>query len=275
MASRRCGLLVCEKAEEVRRIHGMTIWAMLRGFVAFALVAVLAGSGGAMASAEVFNCGNPCNSGKHCFDGKYDLTTANRLGAAATISERFGAVCDTDTSNGNTLSTWAMIAPANGRGWAQSGYLRWYNHCNVVFAQDSADGVFVADMFTGMTCQQDGGQLNTFTEQYDGSCSCIHQDEGGRILESTSFDPTQNWSTPWSPEFFGEAVYKASDMPGNSTGAEQFTALKYQDSSGFHNYPCAVLSIRNDGSAKRSDGEAWFNKTPTCPNLNIYTDTSP
>jgi hypothetical protein len=246
----------------------------IRGLIAFGLLAAVAGIGCTAANAEVYNCGNPCNKGNHCFDGKVDETTANRLGAAATISERYGAVCDTDMTSGNTVSTWAMIAPANGAGWAQSGYLRWYNHCNVVFAQDSVDGVNVSDFFIGTTCQQDGGQLNTFTQQYDSGCSCIHQDEGGRILESTSFDPTENWTTPWSPEFFGEAVYTASDMPGNSASPEQFTGLQYQSSDGFHNYACSVLTSVNQGGTERSDGEEWFNKTPTCPNVNIYTDTS-
>ena len=64
-------------------------------------------------------------------------------------------------------------------------------------------------------------------------------------------------------------------MPGNSANPEQFTNLKYQDSSGFHNYGCMVLSFANDGGHKRADGEAWFLKTPTCPNFNIYTDTAP
>jgi hypothetical protein len=252
-----------------------TSWRMMNVVMVLVLLAavsaeqILTRNGDRMARAEVFDC----LTESHYFDGKGDKTTANRLGAAATISERFGAVCDNDQSSFNFVTTWAMISPSNGLGWAQSGYLRWYNHCNIVFAQDSPDGSAV-HTFTGTTCQQDGGQTNIFTESYDGGCSCIDQYEGGRILQHTMYDPTKRWSTPWQPQFFGEAASLSSDMPGNSGSPEQFTNLKYQDSSGFHNYPCMVLTPRNDGAHKRTDGEEWFNETPTCPNFNIYTDTA-
>lgn len=235
-------------------------------------VQIMAPFGAGHAGAEVFTCGTK----GHYFVGKVDATGSNWLGAAATIGARYGAVCDTDTSSLNTVSAWAMIAPSNRDGWAQSGYIRWYNHCNVVFAQDSPDGK-TWTTWIGTTCQGDTGETNTFTEKHiGGSCTCVEEMEGSRVLQTTGFDPDIWWATPWRPNYAGEANYKASDMPGNSAAPTVFSNLQFQGQDGtFYNYKCQVLTLINDGSAERADGEQWFLGAPSCPGFQIYTDTSP
>jgi hypothetical protein len=174
----------------------------------------------------------------------------------------------------NFVATWAMIASGDGTGWAQSGYVRWYNHCTVTFTQDAVINAVKSTTY-GTTCQQDEGQLNTFTEKYDGGCECIYEMENSRILHYTGFDPKGYWTSPWDPEFFGEAAYLESDIPGNSVDPSTFSALKYQGADGsFYSYECQVLTAKDQGTAMRSDGQQWYIKTSTCPGFNIYTDTA-
>ncbi len=75
--------------------------------------------------------------------------------------------------------------------------------------------------------------------------------------------------------YFGEATYLESDMPGNSASPTNFSSLEGQNGSNnnFYNYGC-ILSKLNNGSARRADGEAWYDTPTSCPSFNIYTDTA-
>ena len=229
-----------------------------------------------VAKAEVYTCG----TNSHYFDGKNEPAgQGNYVGSAATISTRYGAVCDTKYTQSNYVTVWAMIASNNGNGWAQSGYIRWYNHCAVLVAQiEQTYGVTNPQTFYGTTCMSTDGSTNTFKEYYQNashSCFCVEAMVGTRVLLTSTFDPRSYWSTPWSPDFDGEAAYLASDMPGNSGAPTSFTDLQYEEPGGsFIDYGCGVLVKRNDGSAERADGKAWYNVTKTCPGFDLYTDTA-
>lgn len=256
------------------RRFGLRDWHMCRWtfsvLAALCLTSTIIVSNGT-AKAEVFTCGTRSNY----FDGKSDERgTVSSLGAAATISGQYGAVCDTDTSQGNFTASWAMIQPQAASGWVQSGRVRWYNHCTVVFAQSYDGKNDNPRTFYGTTCQADSGGTNTFTELYSAGCTCIQAEENGNALQNSYFNPNNAWPTPWGPEFMGEAGYTQSDMPGNSASPTKFSNLQRQTSNGFVDYACSVLSIINDGSRTRADGEKWFNDTPTCPGFQIYTDTA-
>jgi hypothetical protein len=228
------------------------------------------------AKAEVYTCG----TNSHYFDGKYEpVGQGNYVGSAAMISTRYGAVCDTKTGQGNYVAVWAMIASYDGNGWAQSGYVRWYNNCTVLLAQImQTRGVTNPQTFYGTTCMSTDGSTNTFKEYYQNSnhsCFCVQAMVGTRALLTSTFDPASYWTPPWGPEFAGEAAYLASDMPGNSSAPTSFTNLQFEQPGGtFTDYGCGELFVQNDGKAERSDGEAWYNVTKTCPSFDIYTDTA-
>jgi hypothetical protein len=224
---------------------------------------------------EVYTCGSTNSSNYHV--GKFQaLGTGSYEGAYAYIATRYGAVCDTDTSANNFQNPYAMIASGDGNGYAQSGYTRWYNSCTYFFAEQSKNGSTFYDKF-GTTCVTTDGTTHKYTEEYFSSCSCVKSMVDGTPYMTSNWNPFNNWSYPFSPQFEGEAIYRESDMPGNSASPTSFTDLHYQNTdNSWGAYGCGALNVENLGSGDRADGEEWFNSGSgmTCPDFNIYTDTS-
>jgi hypothetical protein len=108
--------------------------------------------------------------------------------------------------------------------------------------------------------------------------STTHEDAyvGSTKFLSTTWNPFSIWAYI-QPDFYGNALYLESDIPGNATTPTVYTDLEGQVSSSndFSDYGCDVLSHENDGGAKRSDGESWWDHgTGTCPEFENYTDTA-
>jgi hypothetical protein len=228
---------------------------------------------GGQARAEVYQCGKKSNY----FDGwQQPYKTGSYEGAYASLITRYGAVCDTDTSNGNGSLAWTMIAAGDAKGWAQSGFWRWYNSSTYFFSQvnytDSAGKSHLTTKFSSSPTTY--GQTHTYKEQWSQSCYCEQSYVDSTLYIATSFNPYTYWYYPFSPVYSGEANYLASDMTGNSASPTVFSNLHYQDiSNSFYAYGCNVLSGFNNGSAKRADGEAWYNWQTQCPSFEIFTDT--
>jgi hypothetical protein len=222
------------------------------------------------AQAEVYTCGTASNY----FDGYYQPVTSYFFeGARADIVTRYGAVCDTNYTENNFTAEWSMIANPTGNGWAQSGYIRWYNGGIVYFAQQY-DGAY--DLVTKFGSSAPTGQTHLYTQWWDPSCICLHSDVDTSVYLVSSWNPFAVWSYPFSPQFFGEAAYLASDVAGNAASQTQFTSLggEREDNDNWEGYPCRLLSAANDGSSRRADGESWhLVANATCPNFQNYTDT--
>jgi len=225
--------------------------------------------------AEVYTCGTKSNY----FDGYYRAYgQGSAEGANAQIVNRYGAVCDTDTSGNNFVATWAMIANNGGGGWVQSGYIRWYDHTTVFFSQISKTGDPNFGQFDTKfgTSSLAYGDTNHYYEKWVSSCSCDHSNIDSTTWLSTTFNPFNAWFLPFSPQFSGEAAYKQNDMPGNSSTPTSFTDLHYQDyTDSWVSYGCNLLTKSNDlAGVTRSDGESWYDRITSCPNFDIYTDTA-
>lgn len=225
-------------------------------------------------SSEVYTCGTFKNSYFDGYTGNYNEGTAE--GSYATMQTQYGAVCDTDTDPSHNFTTaWTMIASPTVGGYVQSGFFRGYDQCMVYFAETRQTGSADPQAKFGTSCIATNGSTHGYAEQYGSGCGCEYAKIDGTVWMTTSWDPYTYWAYPFIPEFSGEATYLESDMPGNAANPTNFAHLQEQDSSSndFSNLGCGLAKI-NDGSATRSDGEAWFNVITSCPAFQIYTDTA-
>ena len=271
---------VCVCAEVGKRAIA-TIAPLLAFLLVFAMMASLAAARGSTQKApvarasEVYTCGTFKNSWFDGYSGYLQQGTAE--GSYATIQTRYGAVCDTDTNSEHNFTTaWAMIASDNNLGgYVQSGFLRGYNQCMVYFAETRRTSSYPFDSKFGTSCIATDGSTHGYAEPYGSGCGCEYAKIDGTVWMTTSWNPFQYWAYPFVPQFFGEATYLESDMPGNSASPTNFAHLQQQNSSDnqFSNLGCN-LAKSNDGSATRTDGEAWYNQTTSCPAFRIYTDTA-
>lgn len=255
---------------------------LLIGLTVGLLAFTLAGSIPPLASAEVFTCGSTSSSNYH---GGYVQNggAVNYVGSQVDIVNRYGAVCDTNTTKANFTNAYGMIAGfmANpfdpGLGWGQSGFIRWYNSCTYFFAQTEQDtSTTQPNTWYGTTCLT-YGNTNTYQNTQIDSCSCLHSNINGTRELQTTWDPKNVWASPFSPQFEDETRYLQSDIPGNASARTNWSNLmgKRRTDNTWVNYPCNVLTHENDGSATRADGEKWWvSPGDTCPNFHTYTDTA-
>jgi hypothetical protein len=96
------------------------------------------------------------------------------------------------------------------------------------------------------------------------------------VWTTTSWNPFSYWSYPFDPEFFGEATYRESDMPGNSASPTNFSSLQGQNgnNNNFYSYGCILTKKNDEIGFTRGDGEAWYDTITSCPSFKIYTDTA-
>jgi hypothetical protein len=252
-------------------------WIRTTLLLAAALTGVLLAAGRftPVSSAEVFTCGATAPDNYH--DGYFQAyNTQSFEGARADLTTQYGAVCDTHTTMGNFTNAYAMIASDLGvNGYGQAGYIRWYNHCTVYFAQQFDGGTDLQTNY-GSSCLTDGN-THSYINRWNPDCHCLKSNVDSTTFLTSTWNPYDVWVFPFSPQFQGEARYLESDMPGNAANLTLYSSIQGQSSSddSWQSYPCASLTKANDGSATRSDGEKWWDsqKTP-CPNFVIYTDTS-
>lgn len=221
------------------------------------------------ASAEVATCGSRSANNYHA--GYLNPGDPSVEGDYAVISTRYGAVCDTDTTSGNFTNHYAMIASNNLAGWAQDGYLRWYGSSIVFFAQQSSGHTLNTKFGTTALTP---GSTYFYYNKWDPSCYCIEDIIERTLYLKSTWNPYTAWVLPFSPQFTGEATYRASDLPGTASAPANYTAISGQDvtTDGWRAYPCGQLQAINDGAAKRTDGKSWHvAATSPCPNFNLYT----
>ncbi len=207
----------------MRRVMALVLLAI--GIASGATVALPVIQANHLASAEVYTCDTPSGS---YFDGSY-TSTSSVVGTAADIVNRQGAVCDTDTSQNNVSASWSMIAGNAGScQYAQAGFVRWYASPDYFFAQDNDCGGMVDTTFGASPGY---GQTHHYWAQWDSSCSCIHENVGVTIFQSTPWNPYSVWNEPFSNQWLGETHHLASDMPGNpSVGYNTYTQMQVQQS---------------------------------------------
>ncbi len=226
----------------------------------------------------VGTCGTPRNS---YFDGYLaPFGAGSAEGSYGELATRAAGECRTNTNPGSNFSTaWVMIANGNqgssGGGYVQSGFYHPYNQCTTYFAQMRPNNASnFQSKFSG--CIATDGTVHDYGERYGSDCHCEYAKVNDAVFMTSTFNPYSDWSYPFDPQFFGEAIYLESDMPGSASTPTTFNNLQYEDgpSNAFSLYGAGALSKSNDGAATRSDGEAWYDRTTASPNFEIYTDTA-
>jgi hypothetical protein len=180
------------------------------------------------AHAEIYTCGTK----SHFHAGWQDYSNDPNYweGASGNIVVRRGAVCDTDTSSGNTSSAWTMVLPHNTTGWAQSGYIRWYGSSIYQFAQykkDTATGYV-----TKLGATVGAGAPYQYWQQSIWNASAgqwqIRDNYNTTILLQTNFNTFSSWSEPFGVQWEGETQYSQSDVPGTSGATAHFSSMQVQ-----------------------------------------------
>lgn len=208
---------------------------------------------GTPANAQLSRCG----TGGNWFDGFAGFPAAPHdtyEGVQANVEVQSAQVCDSDRSSysggalGNFVYAWSMIASHDGVGWSQSGYFRSYGTGLLNFSQVNDGHGYLRNATVAGPAP---GSTHTYWQQYirDGT---IRSNVDGTILQIPPFNPYFSWAFPFSPQFFAEARYRESDVPGSSGNPVTFSSLTVQRSAddSFVTIPGDVLNQPRDDSGR-------------------------
>lgn len=229
------------------------------------------------AHAEVYKCGTFGNY-HDGYTEPADSSYPQYEGVYARLIVQYGAVCDTKSGQNNYTSAYVMITDDD-LGWSQVGFVRWYNHVTVDFAQYEDANLFGQGSVPTKygTTSVSTGTARDYRETWNTSTGLEGSYVNGNRFYTTGFNPYAQWDPhPWSAQFDGEAAYLASDIPGNAQNTTQFNNIQGQSASTDNNVqiPCGDLKKHNDGANTRTDGESWYDQETSCPDFQIFTDTS-
>lgn len=222
------------------------------------------------ASAEVYTCGSPGNY----FDGMWNPQSAY-FGVSATITVRYGAVCDTDHSQynptsgavGNFVTAWSMLADSGGHGWLQSGFIRAYGQALIDVSQ-FYNPHFYGGPVTIFGAQRNAGEVHRYWQQYypDAQGEFHSNVDTTRLINTSTGVLTYGWSG-FSQQFFGEAHYRESDMPGGATYPTSFSSLQVQNAvASFIPIPSPFLAGSNIDNPAR-----WSYAPTSSTSFGIWT----
>jgi hypothetical protein len=234
------------------------------------------------ASAEIYQCGTRSNY----FDGFYHnpATHSNTLeGASGYIVNQFGAVCDTDRSapnpgnrtiGSNFTTAWVMIAAYDGKGWAQTGFIRGYNSPQYEWAEfyNPVSGALYNRFPANPSLPN--GVKHAYRDLWSNGCGCIVMSIDGAEVTQTNFNPYADWyagpnGDQFSPQFSGETTYTASDIPGVPSSKTAFSALGAQQFSNnaLNSMPCTMTYINSNPSR-------WAHSASSCTAFDIWTSNT-
>lgn len=176
--------------------------------------------------------GSACGTKGNWFEGYNNASNDvwHWEGTLANITVRKGLVCDADSSSANSSAAWAMIAPTNTTGWAQSGYIRWWGSSIYHFAQHKRNSS--SGYTTKLGSIPTTGSTYTYSEvsYFDSTTSNwqIKEMVNSTVLQHTNWDTFANWTEPFEVAWDGETAYRESDVPGLSTAKAHFTNMQVQ-----------------------------------------------
>lgn len=164
---------------------------------------------------------NGCSGYQDLFDGAWNPSESND-GAGATINTVTPALCS-GTDQYSDSSIWVMTdGGANPYEYAQSGYDRSYGQSTVYFfaEYDKNKSTPFVDKEFGTA-----SGTHTYDELYNFNGGYIQMEKDNVTLLTTNFDPIVWWSSPWSPQFFGETHDPGDDIAGTSSNPVYFSNL--------------------------------------------------
>ncbi len=213
-----------------------------------------------------------CGTGGNYHDGFGKDPNGNwaAYGVSAQVRVQFGAVCSVgDTSQANFTNAWTMLSSHFGGGWAQTGYIRWYNHVTVHFSQWVASpGGASGTKFGATTLYRDELHQYWTLRAASPNCPKTSQCLVGHVDQTTwfytDFDPVGPWSTPFRQQYYGETGYGESDVPGVSTAKTGFNYMQYVNSNNtWTTEGCGLITLNEIGR--------WANETISCSWRRIWT----
>lgn len=174
------------------------------------------------------------------FDG-YIGVGDQAYGASARITARPGGWCHGSPQLGQSFySSWSMLrGPSNA--WAQSGFDHAEDGSRVHFAQ-ARNSVTVNSNFTLQSAQV--GTSYKYWTVADSDCDCLRMYVNSTLLLETQWSPWDEWSKPWTPDYFGEVRDHGDDMPGTNAYKTIFDELKWHDGGAWQTDP--ALDDDND-----------------------------
>jgi hypothetical protein len=210
-----------------------------------------------------------CGTNGNYFDGWYEDPAKHSgpyVGASALITPQSLALCTGSTTN-NIVAGWEMIADGvNGDyNYAQAGFIYIAHYYYPRWFSQMAHGAYLKSWYDPY---DESAQLNsprTFKTVYNYSCDCLKSEVGTDTVQISAFDPYTYWHYPWGPEFYGEAGYTASNMPGSSGYPTEFDQLRIQPEYAGSLYPMPCeLAEYNDNPTH------WGHGAPSCTDVHIY-----
>lgn len=127
-----------------------------------------------------------------------------------------------------------MIADGGGGGYMQSGFLREFNGQPKYFAEDSEYGGPYSRR-TAMSVSVNT-TIHAWEQFYPSGGSCVggyYRENIGSVTVQTNnrWCPFGVWQAPFSPQWAGEGVNYADDIPGTRQAGMLFSQLQTQDYS--------------------------------------------
>lgn len=230
-----------------------------------ALLCLLAPSAG---RANGLNCGTP-GPYDDGYYGNYGQGASE--GAYGTITVRSSSQCNNAPSGEPANRSAASVLIGNGNGdryaYVQSGFFHTYEGCDQYFAQASLKLGGSFQNHVG-ACYTFDGSTHSFNEQYGSGCGCEYAKIDGNVKITTPWNPFTYWTYPFDREFFGEAEYRESDLPGTSSAPTDFNSMQGQNGkdNNFYSFACnGFLRFTNQNETR------WANDYTSCPSFEIYT----
>jgi hypothetical protein len=169
---------------------------------------------------HIVSAATNCQGYKVDFDGAWNPSESND-GAGATINTMTPALCTQNASWADS-SIWAMTAGQGAGQYAQSGYDRYEGQSTVYFFAE-----YDKNSSTPPVNKEFGtaSGTHTYDELYNFTGGFIQMEKDNTTLLQTNFDPIVEWSSPWSPQFFGETHDPGDDIAGTSSSPVYFSNL--------------------------------------------------
>ena len=178
-------------------------------------------------------------------------------GTKANIENNTGPICDDDESTLNFNTTWVMISEnesaGGGRGYAQSGYFRYWGSCTYWYSEyrKNPSDSYHRTIHTGYGCRTGSGSDFSVVWGRSGVANeslIAGSPSSGTVLGSTPWDPFAAWSSAgnFEPEISSETKYIGSDVPGTSADPTNITSVELQNFDNSWTTSTQTLPSMND-----------------------------
>lgn len=209
---------------------------------------------------------NPsCTSATDLWDGGDGPSHTSFYATRVWLTTQPIGMCASNSDTWSDTSAWSMMGggSSNGLQYAQSGYLQSVAEYLANKVPSSTTTYYFSAYNNGWQnevfkafSQAGYYQNHEYWQKYVRSSGVIQIYGDTTLLDSTSFDPTLVWTSPWNSEFAGETHDSADYMPGTTATWANFT------------YPGEATSLDTSGDP------VWYNLTQSQMSGHWFTSTT-